>query len=52
MGCGEGTNRRTVWYRFTAPSNGFVSINTVGSDFDTVAAAWQGHSRYTGTSRV
>ncbi len=42
MGCGEGTNTRTVWYRFTAPSNGFVSINTVGSDFDTVAAAWQG----------
>ena len=42
MGCGEGANTRTVWYRFTAPSNGFVTINTVGSDFDTVAAAWQG----------
>ena len=42
MGCGDGVNTRTVWYRFTAPSNGFVSINTVGSDYDTVAAVWQG----------
>ncbi|MBE2234386.1 MAG: hypothetical protein IAE85_12915, partial [Anaerolinea sp.] len=41
MGCGEGQNQRTVWYRFTAPGDGFVTLNTAGSDFDTVLAVWQ-----------
>ncbi|HSN77294.1 MAG TPA: hypothetical protein VL334_19660, partial [Anaerolineae bacterium] len=42
MGCGDGTNWRTVWYRFTAPGDGFVTVNTAGSDYDTVLAVWQG----------
>jgi len=42
MGCGEGQNQRTVWYRFTAPGDGFVTLNTAGSDYDTVLAIWQG----------
>lgn len=42
MGCGEGTNANTVWYRFVAPEDGFVNANTVGSGYDTVVAAWQG----------
>jgi Leucine-rich repeat (LRR) protein len=42
MGCGDGTNDRTVWYRFTAPGDGFVTVNTAGSDYDTVLAVWQG----------
>jgi len=42
MGCGEGQNWATVWYRFTAPGDGFVTLNTAGSDFDTVLAVWQG----------
>ncbi len=41
MGCGDGQNHRTVWYRFTAPDDGFVTLNTAGSDFDTVLAVWQ-----------
>jgi Leucine-rich repeat (LRR) protein len=42
MGCGEGQNWHTVWYRFTAPGDGFVTLNTAGSDYDTVLAVWQG----------
>ncbi|MEA3335440.1 MAG: hypothetical protein U9R25_05980 [Chloroflexota bacterium] len=42
MACGEGQNELTVWYRFVAPDSGFITANTVGSDFDTVVAAWQG----------
>lgn len=42
MGCGAGQNWATVWYRFTAPGDGFVTLNTAGSDYDTVLAVWQG----------
>ena len=42
MGCGEGVNSNTVWYRFVAPGDGFVNANTVGSRYDTVLAAWRG----------
>lgn len=42
MGCGDGQNRNTVWYRFVAPGNGFVALDSVGSNYDTVLAAWQG----------
>ena len=28
----------SVWYRWTAPMDGFVSVDTVGSDFDTLLA--------------
>ncbi|GEM_PF-1824078 len=41
MGCGDGQNQHTVWYHFTAPGDGFVTLNTAGSDFDTVLALWQ-----------
>ncbi len=34
----------SVWYRFTAPSNGGIAVDTFGSDFDTVLGV------YTGTS--
>lgn len=33
---------RSVWYRWTAPSSGPVTINTVGSDFDTLLAVYTG----------
>ena len=42
MGCGDGQNQRTVWYRFTAPGDGFITLNTAGSDYDTVLSVWQG----------
>jgi hypothetical protein len=34
----------SVWFRWTAPTTGFISVDTVGSNFDTVLAI------YTGTS--
>ncbi|MCC6791904.1 MAG: M6 family metalloprotease domain-containing protein [Thermomicrobiales bacterium] len=34
----------SIWYRWTAPASGTVTIDTLGSDFDTTLAA------YTGTS--
>ncbi len=32
----------SVWWSWTAPGNGTVTIDTVGSDFDTVLAAYTG----------
>ncbi|HYF14293.1 MAG TPA: S8 family serine peptidase [Phycisphaerales bacterium] len=34
--CGATSNSNSVWYDFTAPDHGFLSIDTEGSDFDTV----------------
>jgi hypothetical protein len=33
---------RTVWYKFTAPTYGFVTIDTIGSNYDTVLAIHTG----------
>ena len=38
----EGGN--SVWWSWTAPTSGEVTINTVGSDFDTILAAYTGAS--------
>jgi hypothetical protein len=32
----------SVWYRWTAPGDGAVRVNTCGSDFDTVLAVYRG----------
>jgi len=32
----------SVWYAWTAPSNGIMEMNTFGSDFDTTLAAYRG----------
>ena len=42
MGCGSGQNSYTVWYRLTATTCGQVQINTFGSSYDTVLAAFAG----------
>ncbi len=34
----------SVWWTWTAPANGFVTINTLGSDFATVLAVYLGNS--------
>ncbi len=34
----------SLWFKFIAPLNGRLSINTFGSDFDTVLAAYQGNT--------
>ncbi|HUR63291.1 MAG TPA: hypothetical protein VM241_02305 [Candidatus Thermoplasmatota archaeon] len=38
--CGQQTN--TVWYQFTAPRAGTLSVNTAGSSFDTTLAVFTG----------
>lgn len=40
--CTGSNGGATVWYRYTAPAAGILSINTFGSDYDTVLAAYTG----------
>ena len=40
--CGYGKNSNSVWYRYTAPANGLLEVDTWGSDYDTVIAVWKG----------
>jgi hypothetical protein len=39
-----GTGGASLWYAFTAPQDGQVAFDTIGSDFDTVLAAYTGAS--------
>ncbi|MEI7771480.1 MAG: Ig-like domain-containing protein [Chloroflexales bacterium] len=41
-GCGSGLNNASVWYRLVIPGKGRVTINTVGSGYDTVLAVYTG----------
>src|SRR5438552_3144145 len=34
------TNGASIWYRWTAPNDGLVTFDTVGSAFDTVLAVY------------
>ncbi len=43
--CGTGSgsrHSRSVWYRFIAPSDGNLHVDTSGSNYDTVLAVWTG----------
>jgi hypothetical protein len=40
--CGNGSSGKSIWYRFTAPSNGTITANTFGSSYDTILAAFAG----------
>jgi hypothetical protein len=41
--CGNGSTAMSVWYRFTAgASAGTLSLDTFGSDYDTIVSAWRG----------
>ena len=40
--CTSDQDSASVWYSFTPPSNGTVTIDTSGSDYDTVLAAYTG----------
>jgi len=42
LSCGSGGGGRTVWYTFTAVSTAYVSINTFGSNYDTVLGLFTG----------
>src|SRR5262249_42227847 len=35
-------NEHSVWYRYTAPANGVVSVQTLGSNYDTVVSVSTG----------
>lgn len=35
------TGYRTAWYKFTAVTSGIISIDTFGSNYDTVLAVWK-----------
>ena len=35
-----GSGGNSVWYKFTAPANGEVTVDTIGSSYDTVLAAY------------
>ncbi len=36
------SSEASVWFRWTSPTNGSVQIDTLGSDFDTILAVWEG----------
>jgi thiol-disulfide isomerase/thioredoxin len=38
---GDNPARASVWYQWTAPADGFATIRTAGSTFDTVLAVYQ-----------
>lgn len=40
--CVAGKGYKTVWYGFTPTTDGTVTINTLGSGYDTILAIWQG----------
>ena len=41
-GCGNSSRAKSMWYRFTAPATGTVTVNTFGSSYDTILAAYTG----------
>ncbi len=42
VSCGNGSRSKSVWFRFTAPTNGTVTADTFGSNYDTILAAYTG----------
>ncbi|MEO8607220.1 MAG: leucine-rich repeat domain-containing protein [Chloroflexota bacterium] len=40
--CGGSPALRSVWYKYTALDNNILSLNTTGSDYDTVLSVWTG----------
>ncbi|MBI2514186.1 MAG: immunoglobulin domain-containing protein [Opitutae bacterium] len=39
---GHSNDGASIWWKWTAPSNGTLTINTLGTNFDTVLAAYTG----------
>ncbi len=42
LSSGDSRGYRTVWYRFYPKTNGTLTVNTVGSNYDTLIGVWQG----------
>ena len=41
-GAGTSGEVNSVWWSWTAPTSGYVEVNTIGSDFDTLLAVYTG----------
>ena len=41
---GASSGRASIWYRWTAPGSGTLSVNTQGSSFDTLLAGYTGNA--------
>ncbi len=39
---GDASGRASIWYRWTAPASGTLTVNTQGSSFDTLLASYTG----------
>ena len=40
--CNLNAGKTSVWYEFTPTLNGTITVDTIGSDYDTVLALWSG----------
>ncbi len=40
--CGNGSKSRSIWYRYTPPENGLVTVNTSGSNYNTILSVYTG----------
>ena len=40
--CNRRRGNATVWYRYTPSTNGIISVDTIGSNYDTMLAIWTG----------
>jgi hypothetical protein len=45
----QNPNYKSVWWEWQAPSNGKLTVTTMGSDFDTLLAIYMGESNFFGT---
>ncbi len=41
-GCGNPNAGKSVWYEYTPPADGTVTVDTLGSVYDTILTAWTG----------
>ncbi|HON07340.1 MAG TPA: PPC domain-containing protein [Verrucomicrobiota bacterium] len=42
----QSPNSKSVWWEWVAPSNGALTVDTIGSDFDTLLAVYQGEKTF------
>lgn len=45
----QSPNAKSVWWEWQAPSNGQLTVTTMGSDFDTLLALYKGESNFFGS---
>ncbi|MGB8214463.1 MAG: cohesin domain-containing protein [Anaerolineales bacterium] len=42
--CGYGQENNSVWYRYTAANSGVLTVDTFGSNYDTLLGIWTGNA--------